>query len=36
MEDGVIVEEAPTADFFNAPKMDRTKAFLSMLSSYAQ
>ncbi|HCI73897.1 MAG TPA: glutamine ABC transporter ATP-binding protein [Lachnospiraceae bacterium] len=34
MEDGVIVEEAPTSEFFNNPKADRTKAFLRMLSSY--
>jgi cystine transport system ATP-binding protein/L-cystine transport system ATP-binding protein len=34
MEDGVIVEEAPTSEFFNNPKADRTKAFLRMLASY--
>lgn len=28
MEQGVIVEEAPTAEFFENPKMERTKAFI--------
>jgi ABC-type polar amino acid transport system ATPase subunit len=28
MDDGLVVEEAPPAELFDAPKMDRTKKFL--------
>ncbi len=33
MEGGVIVEEAPSREFFDHPQMDRTKAFLQAISS---
>lgn len=29
MEDGLVVEEAPAHDFFENPKMERTKQFLT-------
>ncbi len=31
LDDGKIAEEGPTADFFAAPKLDRTKAFLQRM-----
>jgi ABC-type polar amino acid transport system ATPase subunit len=31
MDEGRIVEEAPPAEFFAAPKQDRTKRFLSLV-----
>lgn len=34
MEQGQIVEEAPTAEFFGRPKAERTKAFIRTLSGY--
>ena len=33
MEDGVIVEEAPSKEFFSCPKNEKTMAFLHMTSS---
>ena len=33
MEDGVIVEEAPSKEFFSHPKSEKTMAFLHMTSS---
>lgn len=35
MEDGVIVEEGPSKEFFAHPKSERTRAFLHMTSSDA-
>jgi general L-amino acid transport system ATP-binding protein len=31
MDEGLIVEEAPPSEFFNNPKSDRTKLFLSQI-----
>ena len=31
MDEGMIVEKAPTKDFFENPKSDRTKLFLSQI-----
>jgi len=31
MDEGMIVEKAPTKDFFASPKSDRTKLFLSQI-----
>ena len=31
MDEGMIVEKAPTNDFFANPKSDRTKLFLSQI-----
>jgi ABC-type polar amino acid transport system ATPase subunit len=31
MDEGVIVEEAPPADFFSAPREERTRQFLSKI-----
>ena len=31
MDEGMIVEKAPTKDFFANPKSDRTKLFLSQI-----
>ena len=33
MEDGVIVEEGPSKEFFSQPKSEKTMAFLHMTSS---
>ena len=33
MEDGVIVEEGPSKEFFSHPKSEKTMAFLHMTSS---
>ena len=35
MDEGEIVEVAPPADFFGAPKSDRAKLFLSQILSHA-
>ncbi|QAY65772.1 amino acid ABC transporter ATP-binding protein [Paenibacillus protaetiae] len=35
MADGVIVEEAPPEQFFEAPQQERSKRFLRQLSSYS-
>ena len=32
MEDGRIIEEAPTAEFFDSPKEEASKAFLAGLN----
>ena len=34
MEDGVVVEAAPSQEFFRAPKQQRTKAFLQMIEQH--
>ena len=34
MEDGAVVEEAPSQEFFTHPRMERTRAFLSTLESF--
>ena len=34
MEDGVVVEAAPSQEFFQAPKQQRTKAFLQMIEQH--
>ena len=34
MDRGEIVEEAPPAQFFNAPKSDRTRLFLSQILNH--
>jgi general L-amino acid transport system ATP-binding protein len=31
MDEGMIVERAPTKEFFDNPKSDRTKLFLSQI-----
>jgi L-cystine transport system ATP-binding protein len=31
MDGGAIVEEAPPAEFFTAPKQERTRRFLSVV-----
>jgi ABC-type polar amino acid transport system ATPase subunit len=31
MDEGRIVEESPPAEFFSAPKEERTKRFLSLV-----
>ena len=32
MENGVVVEQAPSREFFAAPKEERTRAFLRRIS----
>jgi ABC-type polar amino acid transport system ATPase subunit len=31
MDDGQVVEDAPTAEFFGSPRSDRAKHFLSRI-----
>jgi ABC-type polar amino acid transport system ATPase subunit len=31
MDDGVVIEEAPPAEFFSAPKHERTRRFLALV-----
>ena len=31
MDDGLVVEEAPPAEFFSAPREERTRQFLSKI-----
>ena len=34
MEGGVVVEAAPSNEFFQAPKQERTRAFLNMIEQH--